>query len=133
MAGGSRFKVTPAAAPEQPEIKQLQNALLVPPPLPNLSSDQLPKDTHQVSGLMGSGKCTPSLVVWDLVRPKRFENRHAASVSRPFRPKPTLEDPRAGCQPTATFFTSYEWVCGAIATYAWRGFTVSGYLSRQLP
>ena len=33
MAGGSRFRVTPAAAPEQPEIKQLQNALLVPPPL----------------------------------------------------------------------------------------------------
>eukprot|EP01046_Picozoa_sp_COSAG06_P128307 COSAG06_NODE_77164_length_117_cov_25.055556_1_plen_25_part_01 len=25
MAGGSRFRVTPAAAPEQPEIKQLQN------------------------------------------------------------------------------------------------------------
>ena len=83
MAGGSRFRVTPAAAPEQPEIKQLQNALLVPPPLPNLSSDQLPKDTHQVSGLSGSVWCTPSLVVWDLVRPKRFENRHAASVSRP--------------------------------------------------
>ena len=34
MAGGSRFRVTPAAAPEQPEIKQLQNVLLVPPPLP---------------------------------------------------------------------------------------------------
>ena len=118
MAGGSRFRVTPAAAPEQPEIKQLQNALLVPPPLPNLSSDQLPKDTHQVSGLSGSVWCTPSLVVWDLVRPKRFENRHAASVSRPFRPKPTLEDPRAGCQPTATFFPSYEWVHGAIATCA---------------
>ena len=33
VAGGSRFRVTPAAAPEQPEIKQLQNALLVPPPL----------------------------------------------------------------------------------------------------
>eukprot|EP01046_Picozoa_sp_COSAG06_P014827 COSAG06_NODE_931_length_11460_cov_4.121644_2_plen_85_part_00 len=52
MVGGSRFRVTPAATPEQPEIKQLQNALLVPPPLPNVSSDQhLPKDTHQVSGL----------------------------------------------------------------------------------
>ena len=63
MAGGSRFRVTPAAAPEQPEIKQLQNALLVPPRLPNLSSDQLPKDTHQVSGLSGSVCCTPSLVV----------------------------------------------------------------------
>ena len=37
MAGDSRFRVTPAAAPEQREIKQLQNALLVPPPLPNLS------------------------------------------------------------------------------------------------
>jgi hypothetical protein len=33
VAVGSRFRVTPAAAPEQPEIKQLQNALLVPPPL----------------------------------------------------------------------------------------------------
>ena len=118
MAGGSRFRVTLAVAPEQPEIKQLQKALLVPPPLPNLSSDQLPKDTHQVSGLSGSVYCTPSLVVWDLVRPKRFENRHVASVSRPFRPKPTLEDPRAGCQPTATFFPSYEWVHGAIATCA---------------
>jgi hypothetical protein len=52
------------------------------------------------------------------IRPKRFENRHAASVSRPFRPKPTLEDPRAGRQPTATFFPSYEWVRGAIATCA---------------
>ena len=31
MAGGSRFRVTPAAAPEQPETEQLQNALLVPP------------------------------------------------------------------------------------------------------
>ena len=50
--------------------------------------------------------------------PKRFENHHAASVSRPFRPKPTLEDPRAGCQPTATFFPSYERVHGAIATCA---------------
>ena len=118
MAGGSRFRVTPAAAPEQPEIKQLLNALSPRGPLPNLSSDQLPKDTHQVSGLMGSGKCTPSLVVWDLVRPERFENRHAACVSRPFRPKPTLEDPRAGCQPTAAFFPSYEWVHGAIATCA---------------
>ena len=118
MAGGSRSTVTPAAAPEQPEIKQLQNALLVPPPLPNLSSDQLPKDTHQVSGLSGSVYCTPSLVVWDLVRPKRFENRRAASVSRPFRPKPALEDPRAECRPTATFFPSYEWVHGAIATCA---------------
>ena len=118
MAGGSRFRVTPAAAPEQPEIKQLLNALSPRGPLPNLSSDRLPKDTHQVSGLSGSGKCTPSLVVWDLARPKRFENRRAASVSRPFRPKPTPEDPRAGCQPTATFFPSYEWVYGAIATYA---------------
>ena len=118
MAVGSRFRVTPAAAPEQPEIKQLLNALLVPPPLPNLSSDQLPKDTHQVSGLSGSVWCTPSLVVWDLVRPKRFENRHVASVSRPFRPKPTLEDLRVGCQPTATFFPGYARVYGAIATYA---------------
>ena len=96
MAGGSRFRVTPAAAPEQPEIKQLLNALSPRGPLPNLSSDQLPKDTHQVSGLSGSVWCTPSLVVWDLARPKRFENRRAASVSRPFRPKPTPEDPRAG-------------------------------------
>jgi hypothetical protein len=31
VAGGSRFRVTPAAAPEQPETEQLQNALLVPP------------------------------------------------------------------------------------------------------
>ena len=86
MAGGSRSRVTPAAAPEQPEITQLLNALSPRGPLPNLSSDQLPKDTHQVSGLSGSVCCTPSLVVWDLVRPKRFENRHAASVSRPFHP-----------------------------------------------
>jgi hypothetical protein len=39
VAGGSRFRVTPSVAPEQLEIKQLQNALPVPPPLPNLSSD----------------------------------------------------------------------------------------------
>ena len=121
MAGGSRFRVTPAAAPEQPEIKQLQNALLVPPPLPNLSSDQLPKDTHEVSGLSGSVWCTPSLVVWDLVRPKRFENRHTASVSPPFRPKPRgshddASGPKGGMLTDRyTFFPSYEWVHGAIA------------------
>ena len=100
VAAVSAFS-TPATVPEQPEITQLLNALSPRGPLPSLSSDQLPKDTHQVSGLSGSVCCTPSLVVWDLVRPKRFENHHTASVSRPFRPKPTLEDPRAGCQPTA--------------------------------
>ena len=117
-AGAIQGYARRAAAPDQPGTKKLHNALLVPPPLPNLSSDQLPKDTHEVSGLSGSVWCTPSLVVWDLVRPKRFENRHAASVSRPFHPKPTPEDPRPGCQPTATFFPSYERVYGAIATYA---------------
>jgi hypothetical protein len=92
---------------EVPEFKQPLNALSPRGPLPNLSSDQLPKDTHEVSGLSGSVWCTPSLVVWDLVRPKRF-----ASVSRPFRPKPTPEDPRAGP------LRSFQWVYGAIATYA---------------
>eukprot|EP01046_Picozoa_sp_COSAG06_P053565 COSAG06_NODE_9292_length_1936_cov_16.360915_3_plen_71_part_00 len=42
---------------------------------------------------LGSVWCTPSLVVWDLVRSNRFENRHVASVSRLFHPKPTLDDP----------------------------------------
>jgi hypothetical protein len=37
--GGSRFRVTPVAAPEQPETKQLLNALPPRGPLPNLSSD----------------------------------------------------------------------------------------------
>eukprot|EP01046_Picozoa_sp_COSAG06_P090385 COSAG06_NODE_36712_length_443_cov_5.037791_1_plen_51_part_10 len=48
------------------QAKRAQYGVL--PPGTKLSSDQLPKDTHQVSGLMGSGKFTPSLVVWDLVR-----------------------------------------------------------------
>ena len=81
MAGGSRFRVTPAAAPEQPEIKQLQNALLVPPPLPNLSSDQLPKDTHQVSGLSGSVSALPPL----LFGTSSARNDLKTATRRPFR------------------------------------------------
>ena len=37
--GGRRFRVTPAAAPGQPEMELLLNALSPRGPLPNLSSD----------------------------------------------------------------------------------------------
>ena len=60
MAGGSRFKVTPAAAPEQPEIKQLLNALSPRGPLPNLSSNTQALEAHEFSGKAGATCCTPS-------------------------------------------------------------------------
>jgi len=62
-----------------------------------------------------------------------FQAKRAQHAALPPRTKLRKRQLNRHFAPQSATPLSYEWVCGAIATCAWGGFAVPGYLSRQLP